>query len=426
MNKEETDVELAAGNGLIHRRSLLRAAPALAIGAIATTRPTESMAADGPKWMKTPGAPLSEYGTPSPFEKATVRAVIKPYGDMAAGSGVAFTPLQNLEGTITPNGLHFERSHNGVPQIDPDQHKLIIHGLVAKPLEFSVDALLRYPMTSKTCFIECAGNSFFNSNLFAETMQMPVSHLHGLISQSEWTGVRLSTLLDEAGFNKDAKWLLAEGADAAGMSRSIPVGKALDDVIVALYQNGERIRPEQGYPMRLVLPGFEGNMAVKWLRRIKVQDQPTYTKDETSKYSDLRPNGIADLFTYTMGVKSTITRPATGLEMQGPGVYEITGLAWTGHGKIAKVEISADGGASWAEAQLDSPPQPHALSRFRLLWKWDGGPATLQSLATDEKGNVQPTYKDWSSSYAPTQLNHYNALQSFRIAEGGGISNVRI
>ena len=348
--------------------------------------------------MKTPGAPFNEYGVPSPFEAHVKRAVLQPYGEMAPGTGVSLTPLQHLAGSITPNGLHFERSHNGVPQIDPEMHRIVLHGMVGRPLEFSVESLLRYPMTSTVCFIECSGNSFFNSNLFPEPMQVPVGHLHGLVSTAEWTGVPLSTLLDEAGVDAGAKWLLAEGADSAAMSRSIPLSKALDDTIVALYQNGERIRPEQGYPVRLVLPGFEGNMSVKWLRRIKVTDRPTYTKDETSKYSELRPDGKADLFTYTMGAKSTITQPATGLSMRGPGVYEVSGLAWSGHGKIERLEVSADGGASWAQAHLDEPVRSRSLTRFRLPWRWDGSPALLQSRAVDEHGNGQPTRAAWSSS----------------------------
>ncbi|MGH1417931.1 MAG: sulfite dehydrogenase [Hyphomicrobiaceae bacterium] len=419
--------EVAAAGGLLHRRSFLKSSTVVLSGiATAGLSTGEAVAVDGPEWMKKPGAPLRQYGSPSPFESTVKRAILQPYGEMAQGTGVALTPLQYLRGSITPNGLHFERSHNGVPQIDPDKHKFLIHGLVKNPLVFSMDSLLRYPMVSTICFIECAGNSFFNSNLFEETMQVPVGHLHGLISAAEWTGVRLSTLLEEAGADMSAKWLLAEGGDAVGMSRSIPMEKALDDVIVALYQNGERIRPEQGYPMRLVLPGFEGNMSVKWLRRIKVQNQPTYTKDETSKYTDLRPDGKADLFTYTMGAKSTITYPATGLRLKGAGVYEISGLAWSGHGAVKRVEVSADGGKSWAEAKLDEPVRSRSLTRFRLLWNWDGRRATLQSRTIDTKGNTQPSHADWSASYAAGQLNHCNAIQSFMINTDGSITNVLI
>ena len=422
----------AADGGLLHRRLFLKTGTVLLSSLAASSlvaRQAISAETDGhqtqaPQWSKIPGAPLSQYGAPSPFEKDVTRAVIKPYGDMAPGTGVALTPLQHLRGTITPNGLHFERSHNGVPQIDPEKHRFYIHGLVKKPLEFTMDQLSRYPMVSQICFIECTGNSFFNSNLFPKAMQVPVGHLHGLISAAEWTGIRLSTLLDEAGADVNAKWLIAEGIDAASMGRSIPMEKALDDVIVALYQNGERIRPEQGYPMRLVLPGFEGNMSVKWLHRIKVQNQPAFTKDESSKYSDLRPDGKADLFTYTMGAKSTITSPATGLKMQGPGVYEITGLAWSGHGAVKRVEVSADGGNSWAEAHLEEPVRSRSLTRFKSLWNWDGQPQTLLSRAFDEKGNTQMLRSKWSASYAPGHLYHCNAIQAFKINPDGSIENV--
>ncbi|MCH9671804.1 MAG: sulfite dehydrogenase [Gammaproteobacteria bacterium] len=416
-----------AAAGLLDRRHFLRKSSALAaVGATAlgTTAHAATIGDAAPPWMKTPGFGLREYGSPSPFEAEVKRAVLKPYGDMAPGTGVSLTPLQHLNGTLTPNGLHFERSHNGVPEIDPSKHEVVIHGMVRQALKFSIESLLRYPMVSRTCFIECAGNSFFTSNAFAEPMQVPVGHIHGLVSSAEWTGVLLSTLLEDAGVDPAATWLLAEGADAAGMSRSIPLAKAQDDVIVALFQNGERIRPEQGYPVRLVVPGFEGNMNVKWLRRIKVTDQPTHTKDETSKYTELRPDGKADQFTYTMGVKSTITKPATGLSMSGPGLYAVTGLAWSGHGSITRVEVSADGGQSWADAALDETVLSQNLTRFQVPWRWDGSPLVLQSRAHDANGNVQPTRAQWSAGFAAGQLYHNNAIQSWKVNTDGSIANV--
>ena len=422
------DLERAAGGGLVHRRALL-AGGALVTGAMALPSTAAVAGAVGPaqpESMRIPGAPFRGYGQPSRFEAEVARGILKPYGELSPGAGVSMTPLQNLSGTITPNGLFFNRSHNGVPDIDPAAHQILIHGLVERPLKFSMDALMRYPTVSQICFIECSGNSFFNSNLFPEPMQMPVGMIHGLVSAAEWTGIPLATLLDEAGVKPEAGWILAEGADAAGMSRSIPIDKALDDAMIALYQNGERIRPEQGYPVRLMLPGYEGNMSVKWLRRIKLTAQPIHTKDETSKYTELMPDGQARQFTYPMEVKSVITRPATGLTMQGPGFYEVSGLAWTGHGRIARVEISADGGASWAEAALSEPNLPHALVRFSLPWQWDGGPVVLMSRATDEKGNVQPTRADWSAQYAAGQLYHCNAIQSWSIAADGEIKNVYV
>ena len=285
--------DYVAGGGLLHRRTLLTGGAA-AVGAVAASGLSASTASaatlDVPPWMQTPGAPFRNYGMPSAHEEAVQRGVLQPYGDLAPGAGVSMTPLHQLNGTITPNGLHFERHHNGVPDIDPAAHKLLLHGQVSRNLTFEVNDLLRYPMTSRTCFIECSGNSFFNA--FAEPQQMPCGMIHGLVSCSEWTGVSLAVLLDEAGVDPIRQsWLLAEGADSAAMSRSVPMEKAMGDAIIALYQNGERIRPEQGYPMRLLLPGFEGNMSVKWLRRLKVTDQPTHTKDETSKYTELMPDG---------------------------------------------------------------------------------------------------------------------------------------
>ncbi len=417
--------DYVAGGGLLHRRTLLTgsaaAASAMAVSGL-STGVAEAASLKVPPWMQIPGAPFRNYGMPSTYEEAVQRGVLQPYGDVAPGAGVSMTPLHQLNGTITPNGLHFERHHNGVPDIDPAAHKLLLHGLVSRNLTFGVDDLLRYPMTSRLCFIECSGNSFFNA--FAEPQQMPCGMIHGLVSCSEWTGVSLAVLLDEAGVDLSGNWLLAEGADSAAMSRSVPMEKAMDDAIIALYQNGERIRPEQGYPMRLLLPGFEGNMSVKWLRRLKVTDQPTHTKDETSKYTELMPDGQSRQFTYAMGVKSTITHPSFGMTMSGPGFYEISGLAWSGAGKIEKVEISADGGASWAQAALQEPVLPMSLTRFRMPWDWSGGPATLQSRATDDQGRSQTARSEWTTQYAPGQIYHYNAIQSWQVADNGEISNV--
>lgn len=397
------------------------AAGTAAVGSFSAS-PAAAAALDVPSWMQVPGAVFRSYGMPSTHEAEVQRGILQPYGDLSPGAGVSMTPLHQLNGTITPNGLHFERHHNGIPDIDPAQHKLLLHGLVARNLTFDVNDLLRYPMTSRTCFIECSGNSFFNA--FAEPQQMPCGMIHGLVSCTEWTGVSLAVLLDEAGLDPGGTWLLAEGADAAGMSRSVPMAKAMDDAMIALYQNGERIRPEQGYPMRLMLPGFEGNMSVKWLRRLKVTDGPVHTKDETSKYTDLLPDGTSRQFTYTMGVKSAITHPSFGMTMTGPGFYEVSGLAWSGAGSIQKVEISADGGRSWADAALQDPVLPMSLTRFRLPWDYAGGPATLQSRATDDRGRVQTDRDSWTAQYGPGQIYHYNAIQSWQIAENGEISNV--
>jgi sulfane dehydrogenase subunit SoxC len=255
-------------------------------------------------------------------------------------------------------------------------------------------------------------------------VQTGVQALQGLVSCAEWTGVRLSVLLQEAGLDPKAQWILAEGADAAGMSRSVPLAKVMDDALIALYQNGERVRPSNGYPMRLLLPGYEGNENVKWLRRIKVTDTPTMTKDETSKYTLLGADGKALQFVFPMEAKSLITRPSPGLALQGPGLYEISGLAWSGYGRIAKVEVSADGGKSFAPAALQEPVLSKALTRFRIPWRWDGGPAVLQSRAIDASGYAQPTRAELIARRSPKGTYHFNGIMSWNVAQSGEIKHV--
>ena len=405
----------------LNRRILLGGAAA---GAVAPGAALAGRAGDAaPDWMQVPGRPFRDYGAPAPQEADVGREILQPYEDVSPGAGVAMTPLEDLEGTITPNGLHFERSHNGVPAIDPLRHELLIHGEVERNLLFSPAELLRYPMTTKVLFIECAGNSFFNSNAFPLAVDETCGMIHGLVSTAEWTGIPLSLLLGEARPRRGARWLLAEGADANAMSRSLPMEKALDDVMVALYQNGERLRPEQGYPMRLVVPGWEGNLNVKWLRRLKVVEEPVHTRDETSKYSDLRPDGKALQFTYPMDVKSVITEPSGGQTIA-PGFQHITGLAWSGHGAVRRVDVSTDGGNSWQTAALDGRPATYAPVRFRHNWTWDGSPATLLSRATDQAGHRQEARAEWSARYAHGQLYHCNAIQSWHIGSDGSVTNV--
>jgi sulfane dehydrogenase subunit SoxC len=401
----------------MHRRAFIAGA-ALAGAAAADPARAEALAVE--PWMTAPGAPFTAYGQPSRFETNVARVFVNPPN--APGSGAARTPLSRLQGTITPNGLHFERSHSGVPDIDPDKHRLLIHGLVAQPLVFSLEALSRYPMESRIAFIECGGNS---AQLYQpEPIDANVQRLHGLVSCAEWTGVPLSLLLDEAGVDPAARWVLAEGGDAAGMSRSVPLAKAMDDALIALYQNGERIRPSNGYPMRLLLPGYEGNMQVKWLRRLKLVERPVMTRDETAKYTLLRPDGSALQFVFAMETKSVITQPSPELSLKEPGLYEVSGLAWSGAGRIAKVEVSADGGCSWAEAALQQPVLSKALTRFRLAWRWDGGPAVLQSRAVDEAGNAQPTREALLARRGTRALYHFNAIASWGVAPGGKVSHV--
>lgn len=372
--------------------------------------------------MTTPGKPFTPYGMPSSHEE--VKRLLRPPG-ISPGTGGSLSPLESLEGMITPSGLHFERHHNGVPDIDPKTHKFLLHGLVNQPLEFSMDALMRYPRISRMHFVECGGNSGANA-ASPQPPQVTAGGIHGLVSCSEWTGVQLGLILDEAGMKPEGKWILAESADAAGMSRSIPLKEAHEQGILALYQNGEKLRPEQGYPLRLLMPGWEGNLNVKWLHRIKVTASPTMTKDETSKYTQSLKDGKAKQFNFIMPVKSVITRPCGTMTMNGPGYYEISGIAWSGHGKIAKVEISMDGGNTWTEAELPGPVLPKCLSRFRLPWEWDGKPVLLQSRSTDDQGNVQPTRAAWKQPFSPVQIYQYNAIQTWQIGADNTVKNTYV
>ncbi|HLQ91588.1 MAG TPA: sulfite dehydrogenase [Xanthobacteraceae bacterium] len=425
MNDKRNDLpslEPAAGNGLLNRRIFLEGA----LLAGATTAGLSAAAADPlpvAPWMKKPGPHFAPYGMPSSFESKVVRAVTPPNNPLTAGVGSSRTPHHLLEGMMTPSGLHFERSHSGIPDIDPEQHRLVIHGLVKRPLVFTLEALSRYPMTSRIAFVECAGNSGA-LNAPQAAPRLDVAAIHGLLSCSEWTGVKLSTLLDEAGVEPAARWLLAEGADSSGMSRSFPIAKAMDDAMICLYQNGERVRPSNGYPVRLLLPGFEGNMNVKWLRRLKLTAEPTMTKDETSKYTILLKDEKAWQFAFPLEVKSMITRPSPGLLLKGPGFYEISGLAWSGNGGIRQVEVSTDGGKSWALAALSGPNLPKAPVRFRAAWQWNGGPATLQSRATDDTGMVQPSRAAFIAERGLRGNYHFNAIASWGINEKGEASNV--
>ena len=374
-----------------------------------------------PPGMKFPGAGMSAYGTPAKYESNVTRTLIRSQPG-TTGSGASRTPLEALEGMITPSGLHFERHHSGVPDIDPAQHRLLIHGMVKRPLIFSIDALLRYPMVSRVHFLECSGNSQF---LYQPAPpDLTVGQTHGLVSCSEWTGVPLRLLLEEAGADATAQWILAEGSDAAAMSRSIPMAKALDDAILAFYQNGERLRPENGYPVRLFLPGWEGNMSVKWLRRLKVVPAPIMTKDETSRYSDLQADGRSLMFTYPMQVKSVITRPSHGMTLGGAGLHQISGIAWSGDGTIRKVEISTDGGKTWIEAPLVAPVLPRAVTRFRLSWRWDGSATVLKSRATDDTGVPQPERDRFIAEHGHNAIFHFHAIQAWSVAANGAVKHV--
>jgi sulfane dehydrogenase subunit SoxC len=330
------------------------------------------------------------------------------------------TPLQALTGTITPSDLHFERHHAGVPTIDPATHRLVIHGLVDRPLSFSVDDIKRFPQVSRVHFVECSGNG--RAAWLNPTPDMTPQRTDGLTSNSEWTGVPVTTLFREVGAQQQATWFLAEGADACLMTRSIPMEKALDDALVVWAQNGEPLRPEQGFPLRLLLPGWEGNANVKWLRRLELGTQPWMTRWETSKYTDPLKDGTARIFSFVMDAKSIITSPCVPGPLSGHGWRPVSGVAWSGRGRITKVEVSADNGATWHNAELQGPALPKAHARFSMMWNWDGGPAVLLSRATDETGYVQPGRQALREARGPGTDYHNNAIRGWRIEADGSIA----
>ncbi|MBZ5672500.1 MAG: sulfite dehydrogenase, partial [Acidobacteriia bacterium] len=339
-------------------RQALRLGAALGTGLLSRAQEPRSL-----------GKPLSGYTERSEFVKSS-RATRQSKTPEAGSSS---TPLAETYGIITPSALHYERHHSGVPAIDPDRHWLTIHGLVERPLILTMDEIRRLPSVSRIHFLECGGNS---GGEWAPRSGPDVQRSYGLASCSEWTGVPLRLLLAEVGLKPNASWIIAEGADACRMQRSVPIVKALDDALLAYGQNGEPLRPSQGFPLRLLTPGWEGNVQVKWLQRLHVTDQPYMTRDETSKYSDLMPDGKARIFTLPQEAKSVVTFPSGGQKLPGPGLYELTGLAWTGKGRIEKVEITLDGGQTCRASRLDEPRLRMAFTRFRLPWVWDGKAVT--------------------------------------------------
>ena len=422
-------IEKVAGGGLLDRRSFLLTGIALtsaySLNAAASQEEQKSIGGEFPDWMKEGGSGDIPYGQPSVYEEHIKRTMVEDTPETSLFS-VWHTPIEQQRGIITPSGLHYSVHHNGIPDIKSEDHQLLLHGMVDKPLKFDIESLMRYPMMSAIYFLECAGNTATNAvSPMAEDMNC--QDLYGQISGSEWGGVPLKYLLNEAGVKPEAKWVIAEGADSGSHARSIPLSKLMDDAFVVLYQNGEKIRPSQGYPMRLFVPGWEGNANVKWLHRLEVTDKPAYTKGESGLYSDILADGKLQRFSFHMDVKSVITHPS-GKQIlpEKKGFYEISGLAWSGYGKIKQVEVSADGGKTWALATLHGPVLSKALTRFSIPWYWDGKGATLISRATDEFGRSQPTRDIWKERYASYSFNHYNAIQAWHISTNGVVENVYV
>ena len=396
------------------RRELLAGAAGALAGGVAAQLPVPPLAraqpaaplAGQPDPTKVQGAPTSAVGTRAAFEQPR----------RTPGSISSETPLQDLLGTITPSDLHYERHHAGVPRIDPAQYRLTIHGLVDRPTVFTLDDLKRFPSVSRVCFLECSGN--FPRNAPEETSPQDVC---GLTSNSEWTGVPLATVFREVGTRAGAAWFLAEGGDAALMTRSIPMEKAWDDALLVYGQNGEALRPEQGYPVRLLCPGWEGNMSVKWLRRLELADAPFMTREETSKYTEAIKGGVARQFSFVMDARSIITSPAYPHTVK-PGWLEIRGLAWSGRGRISRAELSFDEGRTWRAAELQTPVFPKAHTRFRYPWRWDGAETTVLSRATDETGYVQPTQRELIDARGlGSGPYHLNPITGWRLRRDGRV-----
>ena len=414
---------------MVGRRGFLRNA---FLGAAATVGAGRVFAEDGdPAILKLPehsvtlGQPVAAmgYGLPSKYEKNLMRRESPGLTRVSAAS-VSFCPLQGMFGMITASGLHFERHHQGWYDIDPSQHRLMIMGLVKNPKVYTMDDLMRLPSVSRIHFIECGANTGMEwGNVAVPTVQ----YTHGMISCSEYTGIPLNVLLDDCGVDwKNGKFVLAEGADGSAMTRTIPVELIKSgEVLVAYGANGEMLRPENGYPLRLVVPGVQGVSWVKYLRRIEVGDQPYATKDEAVHYMDKMTDGTFRQYTSIQEAKSVITSPSGGQTLLDKGFYNVTGLAWSGRGKVQRVDVSTDGGRNWRTARLETPVLSKALSRFNIDWTWDGGPAILQSRVIDDTGYVQPKINQLRAVRGTASVYHNNAIQSWRVSENGEVSNVQ-
>ena len=368
------------------------------------------------------GVDAYPYGQPSKFESHVVRRNV-PWLTASVESSVNFTPLHELDGIITPNGLCFERHHGGIAEIDPADHRLMINGLVDKPLIFTMADILRFPRTNKVFFLECAANSGME---WRGAQLNGCQFTHGMVHCVMYTGVPLKLILQEAGLRTNAKWIMPEGADSAGMNRSVPLDKALDDCLLAFKMNGEALRPEQGYPLRLVVPGWEGNMWVKWLRRIEVGDQPWHTREETSKYTDLLEDGRARRFTWAMDCKSVITNPSPQAPLLHKGHNILSGMAWSGRGTVARVDVSLDGGRNWRHARIDGPSFDKAVHRFYFEFDWQGETLLLQSRAIDSTGYIQPTKDELRAVRGTNSIYHNNGVQTWHVRANGEVENVEV
>ena len=415
--------------GSFSRRSLLGGAAAIGTtAALKSAGALEANPANLPpnvsEWTPYLGAGVdaNPYGVPSEFESHVVRRSVE-WLTASTESSVNFTPLQDLEGFVTPNGLCFERHHGGVPEVNPVDYRLMINGLVDRELIFTLDDLKRFPQTNRFHFLECAANGGME---WRGAQLNGCQYTFGMVHNVQYTGVKLSDICREVGIKPEASWVMAEGGDSAGMNRSIPIEKILDDCMIAYAMNGEALRPEQGYPARLVVPGWEGNMWVKWIRRLEFGDMPYMAREETSKYTDLMEDGKARMFTWVMDAKSVVTSPCPEKALMSKGTQLLRGLAWSGRGKIDRVDVSLDGGKNWQTAELHGPVMDKCLTRFTLPFEWNGEELLIQSRAMDETGYVQPTIGELQKVRGLNSIYHNNAIATWQVHADGSVDNVRL
>lgn len=399
------------------RRSLLAAASAVAAGLVAGTARADDPPVERPTVPPDPSKVLGGGATPTSLRSPFETPAIAPAGGV---TGPAFAPVQTYVGTITPTDLQFQRHHAGIAQIDPLAWRLLIHGLVERPITLTLADLKRFPSVTRVHFLECSGNGRNGYRDRGAKPDMTVQQMDGLIANLEWTGVPLATVLAEVGVKPEATWFLAEGGDGSLLTRSIPVEKAFDDAMLVYAANGEPLRPAHGYPVRLLLPGFEANTNVKWLRRLEFVTAPLMGRDETSRYTDPLPDHKARQFSFVMDAKSILTSP-TYPEVLTPGWWNLSGLAWSGRGKIARVDVSTDGGKTWTEAHL-TPATAKAAVRFTLPWRWEGQETVILTRATDETGYTQPTAEEFRRIRGPGTDLHFNMIRGWRVGADGHVT----
>ncbi len=416
-------------SGPLSRRSLLGAAGLAGAGLATAALPARAQTPDPlitevQDWNRYLGDGVDQrpYGAPSRFEKHIIRRDVS-WLTASPQSSVNFTPLHELDGIITPSGLCFERHHGGIADIDPANHRLMIHGLVDRPLVFTMEDIRRMPRQNHVHFLECAANSGME---WRGAQLNGCQFTHGMVHNVMYTGVPLKLLLAEAGLKANATWLNLEGADSSGMNRSLPVMKALDDVLIAFAMNGEALRPEQGYPLRAVIPGWEGNLWVKWLRRIEAGDMPWQAREETSKYTDLLTDGRSRRYTFIMDAKSVVTNPSPQAPLRHKGRNVLSGLAWSGRGTITRVDVTVDGGRNWQEARIDGPVLDKSLTRFYVDFDWAGQELLIQSRATDSTGYLQPTKDELRKVRGVNSIYHNNGIQTWHVKGNGETENVEI